>query len=235
MYSTNHLYVSETGFILRALIWRSLQLSRSVRLILLSSPPSDCLRTPIPNSPWLYSASLPQTMRCVFLSPTFRTIRRSPVVLLSGWLLPLSLIDQGSVFWEALEKWGTSGWMDESLSFYWRKWWAKRNVRSCIGSEAEREINEAGTRDRRRVKRNMNPGTVGVRPYGREVTALSATIWWFAIMIQVSGVLTPCYLQSGCTKRNTSHLPRCWRQQEVLKRRQTCTDLRNFSLTPPDI
>jgi hypothetical protein len=87
-------------------------------------------------------------VRCVFLSPTFGTISRSPVVLLSGWLLSLFLIDQGSVGWEALEKWGISAWMDESFSFYWHKWRAKRNVRSCIGSEAKREINEPGTRDR---------------------------------------------------------------------------------------
>lgn len=158
IYSTNHLYVSETGFILGALIWRFLQLSRSVRLIPLSFPPSDFLRAPIPNSPRLYSASLLQTVRCVSLTPTFGTLSRFPVVLLSGWLLPLFLIDQGSVCWEALEKWATPGWMDESLRFYWRKWWAKRNVRSCIGSETKREINEAGTRDRRTSKEKYERG-----------------------------------------------------------------------------
>jgi hypothetical protein len=88
-----------------------------------------------------------------FLIPYFRNnqpLSCCPAV----WLVAssLSLIDQGSVCWEALKKWGTSSWMNESFSFYWRKWWAKRNVRSCIGSEAKREINELGTRDRRASK-----------------------------------------------------------------------------------
>lgn len=139
----------------------NLNISPVISLLMINPPLVPALRyPPCPNSQFsaaLFCLSSSDCAMC-FLIPYFRNNRRSPVVPLSGWLLPLSLIDQGSVCWEALEKWRTSGWMDESFSFYWRKWWAKRNVRSCIGSEAKREINEAGTRDRRASKEKYERG-----------------------------------------------------------------------------